>query len=90
MCVFYVCIVCVYFVGVFCVCILCVYFVCVFYVCRCFAYLHAPCACLVAMETTRGMRSLGPGTMDGCEPPCGCWELDQGPLQEQQELVNTE
>jgi hypothetical protein len=21
--------------------------------------------------------------MDGCEPPCGCWELNLGPLQEQ-------
>jgi hypothetical protein len=20
---------------------------------------------------------------DGCEPPCGCWELNSGPLQEQ-------
>jgi hypothetical protein len=20
---------------------------------------------------------------DGCEPPCGCWELNSGPLEEQ-------
>jgi hypothetical protein len=20
---------------------------------------------------------------DGCEPPCGCWELNPGPLEEQ-------
>jgi hypothetical protein len=20
---------------------------------------------------------------DGCEPPCGCWDLNSGPLQEQ-------
>ena len=21
--------------------------------------------------------------MDGCEPPCGCWELNSGPQEEQ-------
>jgi len=21
--------------------------------------------------------------IDGCEPPCRCWELDSGPLEEQ-------
>jgi hypothetical protein len=20
---------------------------------------------------------------DGCEPPCGCWDLNSGPLEEQ-------
>jgi hypothetical protein len=23
----------------------------------------------------------------GCEPPCGCWELNSGPLQEQSVLL---
>jgi hypothetical protein len=23
---------------------------------------------------------------DGCEPPCGCWELNSGPLEEQSVL----
>jgi hypothetical protein len=27
---------------------------------------------------------------DGCEPPCGCWELNSGPLEEQSELLNGE
>ena len=27
---------------------------------------------------------------DGCEPPCGCWELNSGPLQEQSVLLTTE
>ena len=27
-------------------------------------------------------RAPGPIT-DGCEPPCGCWELNSGPLEEQ-------
>jgi hypothetical protein len=27
---------------------------------------------------------------DGCEPPCGCWELNLGPLEEQSELSTAE
>jgi hypothetical protein len=27
---------------------------------------------------------------DGCEPPCGCWELNSGPLEEQPVLLTTE
>jgi hypothetical protein len=27
---------------------------------------------------------------DGCEPPCGCWELNSGPLEEQLVLLITE
>jgi hypothetical protein len=30
------------------------------------------------------------GARDGCEPPCGCWEPNPGPLQEQQELLTAE
>ena len=30
-----------------------------------------------------GVRSLRAGVIDGCELPCGCWELDLGPLEEQ-------
>jgi hypothetical protein len=28
------------------------------------------------------LRASDPIT-DGCEPPCGCWELNSGPLEEQ-------
>jgi hypothetical protein len=28
--------------------------------------------------------------MDGCEPPCGCWDLNLGPLEEQSALLTTE
>jgi hypothetical protein len=28
--------------------------------------------------------------IDGCEPPCGCWELNSGPLVEQLVLITTE
>jgi hypothetical protein len=29
-------------------------------------------------------------TTDGCEPPCGCWELNSGSLEEQSVLLTTE
>jgi hypothetical protein len=32
----------------------------------------------------------GGSSTDGCEPPCGCWELNLGPLEEQSVLLNTE
>ena len=27
---------------------------------------------------------------DGCEPPCGCWELNTGPLEEKSVLLTAE
>jgi hypothetical protein len=27
---------------------------------------------------------------DGCEPPCGCWDLNSGPSEEQSVLLTTE
>ena len=27
---------------------------------------------------------------DSCEPPCGCWELSSGPLEEQSVLLTAE
>jgi hypothetical protein len=27
---------------------------------------------------------------DGCKPPCGCWDLNSGPLEEQSVLLPTE
>ena len=29
-------------------------------------------------------------TMDDCEPPCSCWELNSGPLEERPVLLTTE
>ncbi|XP_050006256.1 putative divalent cation/proton antiporter TMEM165 isoform X2 [Alexandromys fortis] len=34
-------------------------------------------------------RALDPIT-DGCEPPCGCWELNSGPLEEEAMLLTSE
>ena len=28
--------------------------------------------------------------MSGCEPPCGCWDLNSGPLEEQSVLLTAE
>jgi hypothetical protein len=28
--------------------------------------------------------------MDGCEPPCGCWDLNSGPPEEQSVLLTAE
>jgi hypothetical protein len=28
--------------------------------------------------------------MGGCEPPCGCWDLNSGPLKEQSVLLTAE
>jgi hypothetical protein len=27
---------------------------------------------------------------DGCQPPCGCWDLNSGPLEEQSVLLTAE
>ena len=34
-------------------------------------------------------KASDPG-IDGCETPCGCWELNSGPLEEQAVLLTIE
>ena len=43
------------------------------------------CCCL----QTHQKRASDPIT-DGCEPPCGCWKLNSGPLAEQSVLLTAE
>lgn len=51
--------------------------------------IHHECVwCLQRSEES--IRFLGTGVMDGSEPPCGCWEVNPGPLQEQQTFSPTE
>jgi hypothetical protein len=38
---------------------------------------------------THQKRASDPIT-DGCEPPCGCWDLNSGPLEEQSVLLTVE
>jgi hypothetical protein len=42
------------------------------------------CSCL----QTHQKRASDPIT-DGCEPPCGCWDLNSGPLEEQSALLTS-
>ena len=37
-----------------------------------------------------GVGFPGIGNRDGCELPCGCWELNSGPLQEQEVFLYIE
>ena len=46
------------------------------------------CVCLVSMPA-ESVTSPGTGVTDGCEPPCMCWELNLGPLEEQSVLLTT-
>jgi hypothetical protein len=45
--------------------------------------------CMWLYLQTHQKRALDPIT-DGCEPPCGCWELNSGPLEEQTVLLTAE
>ena len=38
----------------------------------------------------RGRQIPGTGVTDSCELPCGCWELNPGPLEEQPVLLTAE
>lgn len=35
-------------------------------------------ACLMPTSVRRGIRSPATGAMDGCEPPCECWQSNPG------------
>jgi hypothetical protein len=56
------------------------------YVCMYALYLHISC---MTEDSIRQKRALNPA-IDDCEPPCGCWELNSGPLEEQSALLTTE
>ena len=51
-------------------------------------FLYIMSAALARMPAQQ-KRPLGPIT-DGCELPCGCWELNPGPLEEQPVLLTAE
>ena len=46
-------------------------------------YLH--CSCLQTHQ-----KRASDFVTDGCEPPCGCWDLNSGPWEEQLVLLTTE
>jgi hypothetical protein len=43
----------------------------------------------LSSDVTHQKRALDP-IRDGCEPPCGCWELNSVPLEEQSVLLTSE
>ena len=64
-----------------------------FYVYECFAYMYVCVPCVYMIPPRRPEKDIkypGTGVTDNCEPPCGCWELNLGPLQEQQVLLTSE
>ena len=50
-------------------------------------YLCIPVMCLVPGEVRKVIECPGTGVMGGCELPCGCWDPNSGPLQDQQETA---
>ena len=70
--------------------------------CFYFMYMHVlpTCLCMTHTQCSRSIqnitgqeesvRSPGPGLADGWELPCGCWELNSGPLQVYQVFFITE
>jgi hypothetical protein len=53
-------------------------------------YVYECFVCLYICTLEEGIRSHGATVIDGCELPCGCWELNPGPLQEQAVLLTAE
>jgi hypothetical protein len=48
-------------------------------------YMKVHCSCLQTLQ-----KRASDFIMDGCEPPCGCWDLNSGPSEEQSALLTTE
>lgn len=64
------------------------YFICVgiLPVCISVHHMHALCP----WRSEDGIESSGTGLTDGCDPPCGCWELNTDPLEEKPVLLTPE
>jgi hypothetical protein len=52
-------------------------------VCDCFVLFY--CSCLQTPQ-----KRASDLIRDGCEPPCGCWDLNSGPSEDQWVLLNAE
>lgn len=46
--------------------------------------------CLVSVKARKGVESPGIEVTECCEPPCGSWEPNPRPLEEQPMLLATE
>ena len=49
-----------------------------------FKFIFISCALVFCLRVClfKDVESSGTGVIDSCEPPCGCWELKPGPLEE--------
>jgi hypothetical protein len=48
-------------------------------------YMKVHCSCLQTLQKRVPDLVIG-----GCEPPCGCWDLNSGPSEEQSVLLTAE
>ena len=48
------------------------------------------CLCAMCVLVLVEASSLRTEVTDGCDPPCGCWELNPDPLEEQPVLLTAE
>ena len=55
-------------------------------VCRSVCQMHA----WYPRRPEEGVREPGTGLTGGCDLPCGCWELNMGPLEEQSVFLTNE
>jgi hypothetical protein len=46
-------------------------------------WLHLVCVLFTCLVFVEDIGSSRIGITDSCELPCGCWELNSGPLEEQ-------
>jgi len=53
-----------------------------------FTYLR--CMDALSACTPAGQKRASDPITDGCEPPCGCWELNSGPLEERPVFLTAE
>jgi hypothetical protein len=44
----------------------------------------------LSLSSDTHQKSASDPTIGGCEPPCSCWELNSGPLEEQSVLLIAE
>ena len=45
---------------------------------------------ILSVCLSAGQKRASDISSDGCEPPCGCWELNSGPMEEQAMLLTSE
>ena len=55
-----------------------------------YLFIHSFIICKYTVVVFRHMKKASDLLMDGCESPCGCWDLNSRPLEEQSLLLTAE